>query len=72
MVVYQNAQPWLIIECKNETEKLSPSVLSQLLSYVSVLPVKYLALSNGPEMFTYHVSSKKWQAGLPAYNSISE
>jgi hypothetical protein len=72
IVVYQNAQPWLIIECKNETEKLNPVVLSQLLSYVSVLPVHYLALSNGHEMFTYHVASKKWQEGLPVYNPISE
>jgi len=69
IVVYQNAQPWLIIECKSETEKLSPAVLSQLLAYASVLPVKYLALSNGHEMFAYHVPTKKWQEGLPAYTS---
>lgn len=69
IVVYQNAQPWLIIECKSETEKLSPAVLSQLLAYASVLPVKYLALSNGHEMFTYHVPTKKWQEGLPEYTS---
>ncbi|QLH44321.1 MAG: type I restriction enzyme HsdR N-terminal domain-containing protein [Bacteroidota bacterium] len=41
VVVYQKDQPWLIIECKQEKESISHQSLSQVLAYVSQLPVRF-------------------------------
>lgn len=48
IVVYQQEQPWLLIECKEPDQALNATVAQQMLSYKSVLPsVKYLCISNG-------------------------
>ncbi len=56
IVVYQQEQPWLLIECKEPDQALNASVAQQMLSYKSVLPsVKYLCISNGNDTLLWKI-----------------
>lgn len=67
IVVYSRETPWLVVECKAENEELSSGVLSQLLAYNSKLKASYLAITNGKEVFCYHVEVNKWFNTFPSY-----
>lgn len=71
IVVYQNDQPWLIIECKQENESISYQSLSQVLAYVSQLPVSFFCISNGKEIYTYQLDNHQWIQRLPDYPMVS-
>lgn len=47
LVIYKNAQPWMIVECKQMGVQLSHHTISQVLSYNSTIQAKYIAVSNG-------------------------
>lgn len=47
IVVYRASAPWLIVECKEPSVRLSEKVLSQILAYNMSLDVPYLVLTNG-------------------------
>ena len=54
IVVYnRNTQPWMIIECKEMNELLSPKVMEQILRYHVALPAKYLVITNGSHCFGF-------------------
>jgi hypothetical protein len=54
IVVYnRNAEPWMIIECKEMNIPLSNKVLEQLLRYHIVIPAKYLVITNGKYCFGF-------------------
>lgn len=47
IVVYRDAEPWMIVECKEMNEKLTEAVLRQVLRYNSSIPCPYLVITNG-------------------------
>lgn len=47
IVVYKNSQPWMLIECKEPTETLSPNTFLQALRYFSTMQGEYICLTNG-------------------------
>lgn len=54
IVVYsQNAEPWMIIECKEMNVSLSEKTMEQILHYHISLPAKYLVISNGSYCFGF-------------------
>ena len=67
IVVYKNDEPWLIVECKSESEALNPEVLSQILSYNTSLKARYLAISNGTQIHCYNIETGNWDTRLPLY-----
>ncbi len=67
IVIYKKDTPWLIIECKAETETLNPNTIQQILAYNSQLKASFLALSNGKEIKVYDVIQKKWDNFFPDY-----
>jgi hypothetical protein len=66
-VIYHNDKPWLLLECKEENEKLNDAVLQQLLSYKSVMDVAYIAITNGREAHCYDIQHQTWIQGFPDY-----
>ena len=68
IVVYKNSTPWLIVECKSEKEVLNDKVLSQLLSYNSILEVSYLTITNGTHIMTYDIGAQTWKNEFPCYS----
>jgi hypothetical protein len=62
--------PWMIIECKAPCVELSESVLMQILSYNSSVPVPYMMITNGS---TTHLANKKaepafWSSAFPRFD----
>lgn len=54
MVVYtRDAQPFMIIECKEMKVQLSEKTLEQILRYHIVLQTKYLIITNGSYCFGF-------------------
>lgn len=48
ILVYDNLfQPWLMVECKAASVRLSENVLQQVLRYNITIPVPYLVITNG-------------------------
>ena len=47
IVVYQDGQPWMIVECKKSETPLTQKVCDQACRYNTVLKVPYLLLTNG-------------------------
>ncbi len=67
IVIYQQDQPWMIIECKEEKEKLDKNVLQQIMAYNSELKVSYLVLTNGQELLVYNIKANAWIKSLPPF-----
>lgn len=53
IVIYKNALPWMLIECKEMGIKIDEKVLTQILSYHSKLQSNYLLLTNGNNSFLW-------------------
>ena len=57
IVAYNNdAEPYLIIECKEPNIKIDNDVLAQVVRYNSVLNCRYIAITNGISTFCYEHS----------------
>jgi predicted type IV restriction endonuclease len=55
ILVYKNAKPWMIIECKESKVSLTESVLKQVLNYHISLPTPYLVITNGNDTMGFVV-----------------
>lgn len=58
IVVYQNAEPWMLVECKEQNISLNPETLLQALRYHSELSVEYIVLTNGGHSLGYKKTGK--------------
>ena len=47
ILVYKDAKPWMIIECKEMNVALNEKVLTQILTYNISLQTSYLVITNG-------------------------
>ena len=47
ILVYKEAKPWMIVECKEGNIALTENVLKQVLNYHISLPTEYLIITNG-------------------------
>jgi hypothetical protein len=47
IVVYKNALPYIIIECKEMNVPLSESTITQVLNYNSIVQAPYIIVTNG-------------------------
>jgi len=47
LVYDSNHQPWMLVECKAQSEDLNDSVFDQLLRYNISIPVPFLVITNG-------------------------
>lgn len=70
VVVYdRNAQPWMIIECKEMNTPLNSKTMDQVLRYHITLPAKYLVITNGSYCYGFEkISGEFIQINeLPSY-----
>jgi hypothetical protein len=47
LVYNQEHQPWMLVECKEPTVRLSEDVLQQVLRYNISVPVEFIVITNG-------------------------
>jgi hypothetical protein len=60
IVVYKEAKPWMIIECKEMQVKLSEAVLKQVLNYNITLAVEFLVVTNGRETYALNIEGRNY------------
>ncbi len=53
IIVYKASLPWMIIECKEPNVPINEVTLQQILRYHLALPVPYLCLSNGTDVYLF-------------------
>lgn len=62
IVVYdQQAQPYVLIECKRNSVKLNQQVMDQAAMYNSIAAAPYLIITNGEQCICCHVDHTKEQ-----------
>lgn len=57
IVVFKDAKPWMIIECKSNDSVLDEGVMQQIIEYNLVLKASYLLLTNGRSFVGYCVEN---------------
>ena len=62
ILVYRNAKPWMIIECKEGKVDLSDDVLKQVLNYHITLPTEYLIITNGTHTMGFVIKDGEMSA----------
>ena len=69
IVVFKNAAPWMIVECKEMNVELSEAVIKQILNYNITLQVEYLVITNGKSTFGLYIQQGKfeWLDELPDF-----
>jgi hypothetical protein len=69
IVVFKNAVPWMIVECKEMNVELSEAVIKQILNYNIKLQVEYLVITNGKSTFGLNIQQGdfEWLNGLPDF-----
>ena len=56
IVVYNNNNPWMIVECKKSNATIKTAVIEQVIRYNLALSIKYFIVTNGNQNFAYEVS----------------
>lgn len=59
LVFDKNTEPFLLLECKAQSEQLNDKVLQQCLNYNIKYAVPYLAISNGDYTHAWQITTKK-------------
>jgi len=77
IVVYtREAEPWMIVECKEMGVPLNNLVLEQIVRYHIALPVPYLVITNGGNTWCCKMNTMegKWEfiPSLPRYRGVQE
>ena len=67
IVVYKNAIPWMIVECKEMNVALNDAVITQVVTYNSNLNVAYLVVTNGSSTHVFETSSARWMDSFPNF-----
>ena len=55
IVLYKNAKPWMIVECKETAVTLDRRVLDQVLRYNMSLKLPYMVITNGSYCYAFAV-----------------
>jgi hypothetical protein len=71
----RNGQPWMIVECKAPTQKISERTIHQASVYNYTLKAKFLVVTNGLEHFCYQTdwinATTMVLQSMPEYNEAS-
>jgi hypothetical protein len=67
IVVFKNAAPWMIVECKAPEVQLTEQTVQQILAYNITLKSKFLVITNGTNIFCFDTSAQQFLNELPEY-----
>lgn len=56
IVIYRSHQPWMIVECKEQSVTLNDAVIQQILRYNISLQVKILVVTNGATSYAVELA----------------
>jgi hypothetical protein len=70
IVIYLNAEPWMLIECKSPEVAINMDSFTQSLIYQNKLQAQYILLCNGEKMVCLDIATQKWLQDMVAYPKI--
>ena len=75
IVVYtREAEPWMIVECKEMDVPLGTAVLEQIVRYHMALPAAYLVITNGRNTWCCRLNTAEgnweFETELPDYPAL--
>jgi hypothetical protein len=73
IVVFKDARPRLIVECKEMKVELNEAAIKQILNYNISLQVSYLVVTNGTSTFALHIEGDQfeWLTALPDFQNLN-
>lgn len=60
IIVYHEGRPFLLIECKSTTIKITKSIFDQIHIYNSFFKSSFLMITNGIKHFIFKIKNKKY------------
>ena len=69
IVIYREAKPWMIVECKEMNVPLNENVAGQIFRYNISLNVRYLIVTNGSYTFGLDTQTMKGLTAIPDFGS---
>jgi hypothetical protein len=67
ILVFKNAVPWMLVECKSESITMNQDTLTQILAYQSSLKVQFLTITNGTRFHCFDIAQHSWISDLPDF-----
>jgi hypothetical protein len=67
IIIYKQAKPYMIVECKEMDVELNEKTISQILTYNIALNVNILVITNGNNTFAFETVNKKPLTDIPAF-----
>lgn len=64
ILIYRDAKPWMIIECKEMNVPLSEATIRQILNYNITIQADYIVITNGTDNHGFSLISGKAEAIL--------
>ena len=61
ILVYKNAGPWMIIECKEMNVALNDAVLKQVLNYNIRLQTPFVVITNGSSVYGFELQNGRME-----------
>ena len=61
ILVYKNAVPWMIIECKEMNVALNDAVLKQVLNYNIRLQTPFVVITNGSSVYGFELQNGRME-----------
>jgi hypothetical protein len=62
ILIYRNAKPWMIIECKEMNVPLSEATIRQILNYNITIQADYIVITNGTDNHAFSLLNGKAEA----------
>jgi hypothetical protein len=67
IIIYKQAKPWMIVECKAESILIDESIFMQSLVYHQQLQANFILLTNGVQTICYDVMQQCWLSEIVAW-----
>jgi hypothetical protein len=67
IIIYKQAKPWMIVECKAESILIDESIFMQSLVYHQQLQANFILLTNGVQTICYDVMLQCWLSEIVAW-----
>lgn len=68
IIIYKNAAPWMIVECKEPDIILDDKTAQQIFAYNMVLKAAFLVLINGKKTYCLETATQKMMYSIPEFN----
>jgi hypothetical protein len=68
IIIYKNAVPWMIVECKEPDVILDDKTAQQIFAYNMVLKATYLVLINGNKTYCLETNTQKMMHSIPDFS----